>query len=58
MHIFGAFGRMIRVSESKNKMLIRGLNSFSSKTNCSRRRIKYSNLEELGNAVSATKFKL
>ena len=45
---------MIRVSKPKNEMPIEGLNSSGSKTN-SMRRIKVSNLEPSGHAVSAAK---
>ena len=48
---------MIRVSEPKKEMPIGGLNNSSSKTN-RKRRIKVSNLEVSGRAVSAPKNKL
>ena len=47
---------MIRVSEPKNEIPLVGLNSSSSKTNGTRR-IKLSNLEASGNALSALKNK-
>ena len=54
VQIMGAIGFVIRVSEPKTKMPIEGLNSSSSKANCSRR-ITVSNLEAPGNAVLAAK---
>ena len=57
VQIFGAIGCIIRVSEPKTEMPIAGLNSSSSKTNCTRG-IKVSILEASGQAVSALKNKL
>ena len=57
MQILGAIGHVIQVSERKNEMPILGLNSSSSKTNGTRR-IKVSNLEASGHALSALKNKL
>ena len=51
-----ATGRVIRVSEPKSEMPIVALNSSSSKTNGTRR-IKLSNLEASGHALSALKNK-
>ena len=56
MHILRATGHVIRVFEPKTEMPILGLNSFSSKTNCTRG-IKLSNLEAFGQTVSASKNK-
>ena len=57
MQILGTIDHVIRVSEPKTEVPIGGLNSSSSKANCSRR-IEVSNLEAPGNAASAPKFKL
>ena len=54
--ILGAIGVVIRVSEPKSEMPIVGLNRSRSKTN-STRRIKLSNLEASGHALSALKNK-
>ena len=56
VHILGAIGHAIRVSEPKNKMPILGLNSSSSKTNGTTG-IKLSNLEASGHALSTLKNK-
>ena len=56
VQIFEAIGYVIRVSEPKTETLIGGLNSSSSKSNRTRR-IKVSNLEACGHAVSAPKNK-
>ena len=57
MQILRAIGCMIRVSEPKTETPIRGLNNSGSQTNCTSR-IKVSNLEAPGHAVSAPKNKL
>ena len=57
MQILGAIGRVIRVSEPKNEMLIIALNSSSSKTNDTGG-IKLSNLEASGHTLLALKNKL
>ena len=54
MNHLEAISRVIRVSEPKSEMPIGGLNSSSSKTNRTKR-IKISNLEASGHAVSALK---
>ena len=54
MQILGAIDYGIRVSEPKNEMPNVGLNSSSSKTNGTKR-IKLSNLEASGHAISALK---
>ena len=56
VQILGAIGFVIWVSEPKNEMPIIVLNSSSSKTNGTRR-IKLSNLEAFGHALSALKNK-
>ena len=57
VQILGAIGFVILVSEPRTEMPIEGLNSSSSKTN-RRRRIKVSNWEAPGRAVSAPKIKI
>ena len=52
VHILGAISLVIRVFEPKTETPIRGLNSSSSKTNRTRR-LKVSNLEASGHAVSS-----
>ena len=54
---FGTNRSRYRISEPKTDIPIEGLNSSSSKTN-RRRRIKVSNLEASGHAVSAPEIKL
>ena len=54
VQILEAIGHVIRVSEPKPEMPVGGLNSSGSKTNRTRR-IKVSNLEASGHAVSAPK---
>ena len=54
MNHLEAISRVIRASEPKSEMPIGGLNSSSSKTNRTKR-IKISNLEASGHAVSALK---
>ena len=54
MHILGAIGHVIRVSEPKPETSIVGLNSSSSKTYCTWG-IKVSNLEASGYELSALK---
>ena len=56
VQILGTISHVIRVSEPKTEMPIVGLNSFSSKTNGTGR-IKLSNLEASGHALSALKNK-
>ena len=56
MQILEEVGHVIRVSEPKTEMPIVALNSLSSKTNRIRR-IKVSNLEAFGHALSALKNK-
>ena len=57
VQILGAIGHVIWVFDPKTELLIVGLNSSSSKTNCTIG-IKVSNLEASGQAVSALKNKL
>ena len=56
MQVLGAVELVIWVSEPKTEMPIGGLSSSNSKSN-RRRRIKVSNLEAPGRAISAPKNK-